>query len=389
MVVGRRGLIGTALAGASAALVAGAAVSAAATYLARRVVSPDAERPDDVQVIGVGAGTVTLRATAQTVAPGRYGLWVDGGGGHVRLGDVVDHDEAAGTVTRRVLGTDGGKLREGPARWNQYFYAGTPRDALGLDFIEVLLDAGHGPLPAWQVPPPATVPARDTWAVLVHGRGATREECLRAIPVLHRLGFTVLVVSYRNDAGAARSPGGRYHLGDAEWLDVEAAVLHAVDHGARDVVLVGWSMGGAIALQLVSRSWLADRVRAVVLDAPVIDWRDVIEHHARLNRVPGGIGRLSQAVLEHPQARWLAGVDAPVSLDRLDWVRRAEELHLPVLLIHSEDDDFVPAGPSRLLAAARPDLVTYVPFRRALHTKEWNVDSEQWDTAVARFLLQL
>jgi alpha-beta hydrolase superfamily lysophospholipase len=302
---------------------------------------------------------------------------------------VVDHDEAAGTVTRRVLGTDGGKLREGPARWNQYFYAGTPQDALGLDFIEVELDAGHGPLPAWQVPPPATVPARDTWAVLVHGRGATREECLRAIPVLHRLGFTVLVVSYRNDAGAARSPGGRYHLGDAEWLDVEAAVLHAVEHEARDVVLVGWSMGGAIALQLVSRSWLADRVRAVVLDAPVIDWRDVIEHHARLNRVPGGIGRLSQAVLEHPQARWLAGVDAPVSLDRLDWVRRAEELHLPVLLIHSEDDDFVPAGPSRLLAAARPDLVTYVPFRQALHTKEWNVDSEQWDTAVARFLLQL
>jgi alpha-beta hydrolase superfamily lysophospholipase len=389
MVVGRRGLIGTALAGASVALVAGAAVSAAATYLARRVVSPDAERPDDVQVIGVGAGTVTLRATAETVAPGRYGLWVGGGGGHVRLGDVVDHDEAAGTVTRRVLGTDGGKLREGPARWNQYFYAGTPQEALGLDFVEVELDAGHGPLPAWQVPPPATVPARDTWAVLVHGRGATREECLRAIPVLHRLGFTVLVVSYRNDAGAARSPGGRYHLGDAEWLDVEAAVLHAVEHGARDVVLVGWSMGGAIALQLVSRSWLADRVRAVVLDAPVIDWRDVLEHHARLNRVPGGIGRLSQAVLEHPQARWLAGVDAPVSLDRLDWVRRAEELHLPVLLIHSEDDDFVPAGPSRLLAAARPDLVTYVPFRQALHTKEWNVDSEQWDTAVARFLLQL
>lgn len=121
----------------------------------------------------------------------------------------------------------------------------------------------------------------------------------------------------------------------------------------------------------------------------MLDWRDVIVHHARLNRVPGGIGRLSHAVLEHPQARRLTGVDAPVSLDRLDWVRRAEELHLPVLLIHSEDDEFVPAGPSRLLAAARPDLVTFVPFRQALHTKEWNVDSEQWDTAVARFLLQL
>lgn len=385
----RRGLVRGAVAGASAALVAGVAASAAATYLARRVVSPDAERFDDVHVLGVGAGTVTLRATEETVVPGRYGLWLDGGTGHSRLGEVVDHDEAAHTVTRRVLGIDGGRLREGPARWNQYFFAGTPKTALGLDFSEVEPDAGHGRLPAWQVPPTAGVPARDTWAVLVHGRGATREECLRAIPVLHRLGFTVLVVSYRNDVGAARSQGGRYHLGDAEWLDVEAAVLHAVDQGARDVVLAGWSMGGAICLQVVSRSWLADRVRALILDAPVLDWRDVLDHHARLNRVPGGIGRLSQAVLEHPRARWLAGVDAPVSLDRLDWIRRAEELRLPVLLIHSDDDEFVPTGPSRLLAAARPDLVTFVPFRRARHTKEWNVDSEQWDTAVARFLLQL
>lgn len=385
----RRGLVRVMVAGASTALLAGAGVSVAAAYVARRLVSPDVERPEDVQVLGVGAGTVTLRAMQQTIAPGRYGLWLEGGAGHARLGEVVDHDEAAGTVTRRVLGVDGGRLREGHARWNQYYYAGTPGSALGLDFTEVVLEAGSGPLPAWQIPPAAAVPTRQTWAILVHGRGATREECLRAVPVLHRLGFIALVVSYRNDAGAAPSLSGRYHLGDVEWLDVEAAVLHAVEHGARDVVLAGWSMGGAIALQVVARSWLADRVRAVVLDAPVLSWRDVIDHHARLNRVPEGIGRLSQAVLEHPQARWLAGIDAPVSLDRLDWVRRAEELHLPLLLIHSDDDEFVPAEPSRRLAAARPDLVTYVPFRQALHTKEWNVDSEQWDTAVARFLLQI
>ncbi len=385
----RRGLLRGAMAGASAALVAGAAASAAATYLARRVVSPDAERPDDVEVIGVGAGSVTLRATPETVAVGRYGLWLDGGGGHARLGDVVDHDEVARTVTRSVLGIDRGRLREGPARWNQYFYAGYPSSALGLEFAEVDLDAGHGALPAWFVPPAQEVPSRGTWAVLVHGRGATREECLRAVPVLHRLGFSVLVVSYRNDHGAARSGGGRYHLGDAEWLDVEAAVLHAVEQGARDVVLVGWSMGGAIALQVVSRSWLSDRVRAVVLDAPVLDWRDVLRHHARINRVPGGIGWLSQAVLEHAQARRLVGVDAPVSLDRLDWVRRADELHLPVLLIHSDDDEFVPAGPSRRLALARPDLVTFVNVPGARHTREWNVDPDQWDTTVARFLLQL
>lgn len=378
-----------ALAGALAAVAAGGALSAAAALLARQVVSPSEERPDDVEVIGVGAGTVTLRASAETVAPGRYGLWLDGGAGHARLGEVIDHDEHARTVTRRVLGVDRGRLREGPARWNQYFHSGTPGTALGLPYEEVQVASELGPMPAWFVPPAAGVPERDSWAVLVHGRGATREECLRAVPLLHRLGMACLVVTYRNDLGAPRSARGRYHLGDAEWLDVEAALLHAVDAGARDVVLAGWSMGAAISLQAVSRSWLADRVRAVVLDSPVIDWRDVLDHHARLNRVPSPVGRLSQAVLEHPQARRLVGVDSPLSLSRLDWVSRAGELDLPMLLIHSDADDFVPSGPSRRLARARPDLVTFVEVPGAGHTKEWNVDPEAWETAVARFLLDL
>src|SRR5450631_2005193 len=124
-----------------------------AAYFARRVVSPAQERPDDVDVIGVGAGTVTLRATAETIAPGRYGLWLDSGAGHARLGDVIDHDEQARTVTRRVLGVDQGRLREGPARWNQYFHVGTPGTALGLTFTQVDVMSELGALPAWWVPP--------------------------------------------------------------------------------------------------------------------------------------------------------------------------------------------------------------------------------------------
>jgi alpha-beta hydrolase superfamily lysophospholipase len=379
----------SAAAGALVAVATGSALSAAAALFARQVVSPTEERPDDVEVIGVGAGTVTLRAGQETVEPGRYGLWLDGGSGHVRLGEVIDHDEQAGTVTRRIIGIDAGRLREGPARWNQYFHAGTPGTALRLPFTDVEIKTELGLMPAWYVPPAAATPEQQTWAVLVHGRGASREECLRAVPVLHRLGMACLIVSYRNDAGAPRSRRGRYHLGDAEWLDVEAAVLHAVDAGARDVVLVGWSMGGAIALQTVSRSWLADRVRAMILDAPVIDWRDVLDHHARLNRVPPPVGRLSQAVLEHPHARRLVGVETPLSLARLDWVSRAPELRLPMLLIHSDDDEFVPSSPSRRLALARPDLVTFLSVPGARPTKEWNVDPEAWETAVARFLLDL
>lgn len=392
---------------ASAAALGAATVSALVTFLARRVVTPEAgERADDVQVLGVGAGTITLRADPETTAPGRYGLWLDGATGHARLGEVIDHDQHSGTVTRHLLGVDRGRLREGGARWNQYFHAGTPSAALGLAHRDVLIDSDLGPIPAWLVesahgadaPGAADLPGvaepgqgagRQVWAILVHGRGATREECLRALPVLHRLGLTALVVSYRNDAELEPTLGrSRYHLGESEWRDVEAAIVYALAAGAREVVLVGWSMGGAIILQLLDRSWTADRVTSVVLDAPVIDWRDVLDHHARLYRVPRRIGRMSQALLAHGHGRRLAQLETALRLDRMDWVARCQELRVPMLIIHSPDDDFVPWGPAQQLVEARADLVRLVSIPGAGHTREWNVDPDAWDAAVARFLLR-
>jgi pimeloyl-ACP methyl ester carboxylesterase len=82
-------------------------------------------------------------------------------------------------------------------------------------------------------------------------------------------------------------------------------------------------------------------------------------------------------------------VDTPVSLDRLDWVNRAAELRVPVLVIHSQEDEMVPAAASQRLAAARPDLVTFVPVTGARHTCEWNVDPQGWEAAVATFLLRV
>lgn len=400
----RRFALRAAVAGASSALAAGLAAAAAATVFARRIVTPDGLRPEDVEVISIVDGLITLRADPETtLLIGRYGIWQDSGAVHARLGPVIVHDPTANTVLRRVLAVEGGRLRPGPGRWNQYFYAGDPLSALGLEFQDIEVPGEAGALHGWLVPGaplpglPAATPAvtgptvvGSTWAILVHGRGATREECLRALPVLHRLGVTSLVASYRTTAGLPTVPVvGRYHLGDREWQDVESAIVYAAEHGAGEIVLIGWSMGGAIAMQAVSRSWTAERVKGIVLDAPVLDWRDVLAHQARLNRVPPAVGRLSQSVLSHRSAWRLAGTEAPVDLDRLDWVARSAELTHPVLLIHSDDDEFVPSGPSRRFAEARPELVSYLSIEGARHCKEWNVDSDAWDSAVARFLLRL
>ena len=220
----------------------------------------------------------------------------------------------------------------------------------------------------------------------MHGRGATRHECLRAVPVLYRLGITSLVPTYRNDVDSPASPDGLYNLGLSEWRDTEAAIAYALAHGAEDIVLMGWSMGGAIVLQTLDLSPLAAHVSRVVLDSPVIDWADVIAHQARLRKVPRALARLAESLLGAGWARLLVGVHEPLDVARTDWQHRADELRHHLLLIHSADDEFVPVGPSRELAARRPDLVDYAEWRTARHVKEWNLDPATWERRVADYL---
>lgn len=286
-------------------------------------------------------------------------------------------------------------MRPGPARWNQYYFAGPPAQSLGLAHQDVEVGSELGPMPAWYVPagaapagagPPGGADPGTDWAILVHGRGASREECLRAVRPLHDLGLQVLVPTYRNDIDASAGPDDRYHLGDSEWRDIDAAIGWVVARGGRRVVLCGWSMGGAIVLATASRSTQASRIAALVLDAPVVDWRSVLDHHAATHRIPLPVNRIGQRMLRNPLGRRAAGLAGPVDVRALDWVARADELTQPTLLIHSDQDEYVPNGPSMALGRARPDLVQVEPWRQGRHTKEWNTDPERWERALTDFV---
>lgn len=124
----------------------------------------------------------------------------------------------------------------------------------------------------------------------------------------------------------------------------------------------------------------------MVLDGPVVDWTDVLAHHARAHGVPSPVGDLSRTIMGKKWSRRLVGVHDTVDVAQTNWVARAAELHHPILLIHSIDDEFVPAGPSLALAEARPDLVTVVHWELARHCKEWNTDPARWEYAVSDFL---
>lgn len=364
------------------AAIAVATVAGVTLLVARTVVTPPKRRPEDTRILSVDAAgdLVTLSSTAASRLPGEYSLFFADGAGHARVGDIVA--ETPDSIIRRLLGVDGGDLaRARRGRFSGWFYTGPAE--LGFPFEDVEIETEFGPAPAWLVP--ADVPTT-RWVIEVHGRAVRREETLRAVPVFRAAGYNSLLVSYRNDGDAPASLDGRYGLGDTEWHDVESAIRFAVDHGATDVVLMGWSMGGATVLQTVTRSELAGVVRGIVLDSPVIDWVTALRFQGELLGLPNPIRSGVIALLGMKWAGRLTGQHAPIDLPRLDFVGRSADLHLPILLMHSDDDGFIPATASLALAAARPDIVTYERFTVAGHTKLWNFDRDRWNDAIARWL---
>jgi len=348
--------------------------------VARRVVTPPGRRDSVLRILAVGESTIVLSSTEESRAPGRFSLWFADETGFARIGQVVSQGQL--WVARELLDIEKGAPQRGDnARTSGWFYLSPA--GLGLDFSEVRIATDLGPAPAWLIP--AAQPS-SIWAIHVHGRGVQRPETVRALGEFYAAGLTSLSVSYRNDTEAPDSSDNRYGLGSTEYRDVDAAIGYARSAGAERVILMGWSMGGATVLQTLMLSEHRDMIIGLVLDSPVIAWGPTIELHATANRIPLQIQRVAQAVLGSGQAQMLVGMETPLDLGAMNFVDRADELDRPILLLHSEDDGYVPVEPSRALAELRPDIVTYEEFDTAGHTRLWNYDSERWLGAIRSWL---
>jgi hypothetical protein len=327
-----------------------AATAATAVVFARRVVIPEPQREDDLRIEGVdlAAGEVLLTSNPDTRVPGRYGLWFERDSGHARLGDVLADD--GHRVRRRIDSVDFGRLeRAARGRISGWYRLGPWEVAEG--YRNVLVETPLGPAPAWLIEAEGGSGVASTdWVVQVHGRGAKRHEALRAVAPARGAGWTSLLVSYR-------------------------------------IVLMGWSMGGSIVLQTVFRSAeVREHLVGVILESPAVDWPDILRFQGRALGWPAELGGAVARVLSAPVAGTLTGLAAPIDLEALDAVARADELDVPILILHSEDDGFVPIDGSRRLAAVRADLVQFEVFDEARHTRLWNFDPERWTALVRDWL---
>jgi uncharacterized protein len=216
--------------------------------------------------------------------------------------------------------------------------------SLGLGYREVEFPSTDGVcLRSWWVP----VEGSSLAAVLVPGWGGYKfdEHLLQTVPVYHDAGYSVLLLDLR---AQGESDGTRRTLGYREVRDVRGALAWLKQQGYRldQVVLHGWSMGGATALRAAPGTGVAAVVEeAGYADLPVLLMGEIPDF-VRFGRP------LRPAIL-------LAGRLFP-DFDPWDVVPKKEAAKLsaegvPLFIIHSTEDTIVPYEQAKILAAAYPN----------------------------------
>ncbi|GAA1714635.1 alpha/beta hydrolase [Nonomuraea bangladeshensis] len=177
-------------------------------------------------------------------------------------------------------------------------------------------------------------PGNGVGIVVAHGfTGSWRERSARRIVhVLSGYGG-VLAFDFR---GHGRS-GGETTVGDAEILDVEAAVRHARTIGYEKVAVVGFSMGAAVA---VRHAGLLKGVDAVVAVSGPARWyyrgtKPMRQVHWAIEQP---VGRFAARLVKRTRIR--RGPWDPVPLPPYE--AAALIAPVPLLVVHGDADTFFP-----------------------------------------------
>lgn len=227
----------------------------------------------------------------------------------------------------------------------------TPADR-GLEFEPLSIPTGDGEtLDGWFIP---AGEARGT-LLFFHGNAGNISHRLDSVGLFHRLGLNVLIFDYRGYGRSSGKPSeaGLYRDAEAAWRYLTGERATPAD----EIVLFGRSLGGAVAV------WLAGRVRPAGL---------IVE--SSFTSVPDMGAEI------YP---WL-----PVRLlarNRFDSRARIGGVRVPVLIIHSRQDEIIPFRHGRRLFEAAAEPKQFLEIAGG-HNDGFYVSGEKYREGISEFL---
>ncbi len=248
---------------------------------------------------------------------------------------------------------------------------GTPPD-YGLSYESVSFHTDDGiTLQGWWIP---TNAARAT-LVFCHGYAGSKAPDLKYVPTLREHGYNVLLFDFR---AHGESGGTRTSLVCNERRDLLAAIAFLQQRGIRQVGLMGFSMGAAVA---IATAPLSNAVRAVVADSGFAELRSIVAQHLRRRGCPPPTATLWTALIVRAASAYLA-----CDLSYSDPIRSVGRISpRPLLIIHGGQDQDVPVSEALRLyqQAGMPKELWVVD--EAAHRCVENVHPEQYMSRILAF----
>ena len=233
-------------------------------------------------------------------------------------------------------------LESTPAQW-------------GMDYEDVAMQAADGVrLHGWYVP----AAGAERVLLFFHGNAGNISHRRDSLAIFHRLGLNVLMIDYRGYGQSEGSPSeaGFYQDASAAW----AYLLEEKGFAADQVVIFGRSLGGAVAAELASRV----PARGLILESTLSSARDF--------------------------AHSVFPVLSRLIVMRYDFnsVAKLAQVHCPVLVLHSPDDEVMPFHLGERVFEAAPEPKLFARLRGD-HNSGFYLSQPEYEQVLAGWLKTL
>jgi uncharacterized protein len=229
---------------------------------------------------------------------------------------------------------------------------GTSRPSVPYKEVSLTRSDG-GPLFAWTLEHDRDEP----WVLFLHGNDATIGSRVNVTRYdhLYALGVNVMAPEYRGFAGLSGVPNEHGVSDDARTAYQYLRSEKGIPPGR--IVIYGWSLGSAIAVNLAS----------TVQEAGLI-----------LEGAPASLVAIGQRRYPLMPVRL-------VMRNPFDSIVKIQSVHAPILFIHSPEDKVIPIAEGRRLYDAAPSPRTFVEVRGG-HVNSSDVDPDVFYGAIDTFL---
>lgn len=212
--------------------------------------------------------------------------------------------------------------------------------------------------------------------IVFHGyRSAALRDCAGGFALGLKWGYNVLAVDQRSHG---RSEGRVISFGIKERYDCLSWVKYAIDRFGEDtrIILSGISMGAATVLMALDLG-LPSNVKGIMADCPYSSPAGIIQ------KVSKDIGYPPK--LAYPFI-WLgAWIFGGFVLSSSDALRAVKNARIPILLIHGQEDFFVPPDMSIAIHKASPTSQLHT-FPEAGHGLSYLLDPNRYEQICSDFL---